>query len=331
MLNSPQNKLTLDQITVICQHGFGSEVNLKSVQQLEGSTFNEAYLIELAGKDKLVLRVAPSATADVYWDDVALMRREYHVLPFFASIADLMPRTMLTDFTHQIIERDYMFQTFIEGKRWSDIETELSSDENNNLWRQCGRIVKRIHKTTGEYFGYPYPGPQFKSWSEMIRDRFARISESLIIHKLEIPAFAIISDIAHTNDSLLDEIQTPSLLHGDLWTFNLLIGQDTGEPTITGVLDVERAWWGDPLADWIMFLLAIRSKEPEWQQQLSAFNDGYGRSEGIEGTQFRQEIYKAMHIGTSVIWATRNGDAESILRARRELGEIAQVLPSLSL
>ena len=330
MSNNLQNKLTPDQITVICQRGFGSTVKLKSVHPLEGGTFNETYIIELEGEPRLILRVAPPATADVYWDDVALMRREYHVLPFFASIADLMPRIMIADFTHQIVDRDYMFQTFIGGKRWSDIETELSSNENNKLWYQCGRIVRRIHNTTGERFGYPYPGPQFKSWSELIRDRFAKISESLMIHELEIPAFANISDIAYANASLLEEIQTPSLLHGDLWTFNLLIGQDTGKPTITGVLDVERAWWGDPLADWIMFLLAIRNNETEWQGQLSAFKDGYGMFERNRATLFRQEIYKAMHIGTSVIWATRHGDAESISRARRELGEIAQVLPALS-
>ena len=108
------------------------------------------------------------------------------------------------------------------------------------------------------------------------------------------------------------------------------MGRTLSEPTITGVLDVERACWGDPLADWIMFLLDIRSNETEWQHQISAFNNGYGKSESSRSTRFRQEVYKAMHIGTSVIWATRNGDAESILRARRELGEIAQVLPTLS-
>ena len=163
MSNTLQNKLTHDQITVICQHGFGSGVKLTSVQPLEGGTFNETYLVELDGKPRMVLRVAPATTADVYWDDVALMRREYHVLPFFASIAELMPRVMLADFTHQIVDRDYMFQTFIEGKRWSDVEVTLSAEENNNLWRQCGSIVRRIHDTTGEHFGYPYPGPQFKS------------------------------------------------------------------------------------------------------------------------------------------------------------------------
>ena len=330
MSNTLQNKLTHDQITVICQHGFGSGVKLTSVQPLEGGTFNETYLVELDGKPRMVLRVAPATTADVYWDDVALMRREYHVLPFFASIAELMPRVMLADFTHQIVDRDYMFQTFVEGKRRSDVEVTLSAEENNNLWRQCGSIVRRIHDTTGEHFGYPYPGPQFKSWSELIVDRFANISESLMIHQLEIPAFTTISGIVHAYTSLLDEIRTPSLLHGDLWTFNLLISQDTDKPSITGVLDVERAWWGDPFSDWIMFLLDIRSNDTDWQGQLSAFNEGYGIFERNRAMQFRQEIYKAMHIGTSVIWATRHGDVESILRARRELGEIAQALPALS-
>jgi len=60
------------------------------------------------------------------------------------------------------------------------------------------------------------------------------------------------------NTSLLDEIQTPHLLHGDLWTFNLLVERGVHAPVITGVLDFDRAWWGDPSADWIMFLLAIR-------------------------------------------------------------------------
>ena len=60
MSNTLQNKLTHDQITVICQHGFGSGVKLTSVQPLEGGTVNETYLVELDGKPRMVLRVAPA-------------------------------------------------------------------------------------------------------------------------------------------------------------------------------------------------------------------------------------------------------------------------------
>jgi hypothetical protein len=107
MSDSP-TKLTSEQITLLCQRGFGSETNLELVQELGGGTVNETYLLELAGENKVILRIAPPPTNDLEWDDVTLMRREHSIRPFFASIAPLMPRIILSDFTHQIIERDYV-------------------------------------------------------------------------------------------------------------------------------------------------------------------------------------------------------------------------------
>lgn len=299
------------------------------MRELGGGTFNETYLVELSGKERIILRVAPPPTTDTYWDDVALMRREHSILPFFASIAALMPKIILADFTHQIVERDYVIQTFMEGKRWSDVEDELTPEENADLWRQCGEIVKQIHRTTGEQFGYPYPGQLFKKWRDVILDRFSRIAQSLLDHHLEVSAFATISDIVSSNRSVLNEVQKPHLLHGDLWTFNLLVIRKNEKPVITGVLDTERAWWGDPMADWIMFLLAIRREETEWQQRLSAFYDGYGTPESSVAVQYRQEVYKALHIGTCAVGSARNGNQEDVARARRDLRGIAQLLPQL--
>ena len=329
MSNSLPAKLTLDQITAMCQRGFGNKAKLKSLQELGGGTFNETYLVELTGGTRAILRAAPSPTTETYWDDVALIRREHHILPFFASIATLMPKIIMTDFTHQVVERDYVFQAAIDGKRWSDIEDELTPDENAGLWHQCGEIVRRIHATTGEWFGYPYPGVRFTKWGDMVLDRFARIFESMSAYQCDVTAFKTVSDIACAHVSLFDEIQPSHLLHGDLWTFNLLVTHGNGQPTITGVLDTERAWWGDPMADWIMFLLAIRGGEPEWQPWLSAFYDGYGTPESDGAARFRQEIYKAMHIGTCAVGSARNGNQGDVARARRDLSEIAQVLPSL--
>ncbi len=336
--------LTHDQIAVMYRRAFGNEAQLESVQELGGGTFNETYRVELSGKTCAILRAAPPPTADIHWDDLALMRREHQIRPFFASIATLMPTTILADFTHQVVERDYVFQTCIEGERWSDVEEELTPDENAALWHQCGEIVRRIHDTTGERFGYPCPGPSypgppysgppyvgalFARWSEMILDRLARIAESMVAHQLEVEVFNAISDHVRANASLLDEIQVPHLLHGDLWTFNLLIRRGDGGPAITGVLDADRAWWGDPMADWIMFLLAIRQDEPEWQGRLSAFYEGYGTPDHGRAAQFRLQAYKAMHIGTAVVGSARTGDVETIARGIRDLREIAQARPLL--
>lgn len=93
------------------------------------------------------------------------MRNEHYFQPFFAPIATLMPKTLLLDFTHQLINRDYMFQTFMEGERWFDRVGELTQKENSTLWQQLGRIAKSIHSIKGEAFGSPVLGTTSTHWS----------------------------------------------------------------------------------------------------------------------------------------------------------------------
>lgn len=328
-MESSSTKLDGDQIRTILTRHFGSDLHGFSVKELGGGTFNETYLIEIPDQEKVILKIAPPVIPGMFWDDVALMRREHNILPFFASIAALIPKTIFVDFTHQIVERDYVLQAFMQGDRWSNIEDELTEEETIDLWRQCGEIVKQIHETTGEQFGYPYPGESFANWSDVVLDRFFRIAGSFRDYHVEISHFSTISDIVSSARSVLDDIRTPSLLHGDLWTFNLLVTRKDGKPYITGVLDTERAWWGDPLADWIMFLLSIRSDEKQWQPRVAAFDRGYGALERSESTRFRQEVYKAMHIGSSALWAAQHGNQEDIQRARQDLSRIAALLPTL--
>src|SRR5687767_5320767 len=135
--------LTTDQITAMCRRGFGDSVQIASMHELRGGTFNTAYLINLANESKVILRVAPRETADAAWEDAFLMRSEHAMQPYFAPIAPLMPKTRLIDFTHQLIDRDYMFQTFIEGERWDDVWEDLPPEENNILWDQFGRIMRQ--------------------------------------------------------------------------------------------------------------------------------------------------------------------------------------------
>ncbi|MGI6874834.1 phosphotransferase family protein [Amycolatopsis sp. 3B14] len=70
---------------------------------------------------------------------------------------------------------------------------------------------------------------------------------------------------------VLDEITEPRLLHGDLWTANVLLSPGAPEPLIGGVLDHDRASWGDPAADWSLY--AASRPDPV----RDAFWAGYGR------------------------------------------------------
>jgi aminoglycoside phosphotransferase (APT) family kinase protein len=320
-----EKSLTADQIMSICQRGFGADIHIKSIQELEGGTFNTAYLVSFAGQRKVILRVSPPATAQVLWDEVFLMRREHAIQPFFAPVAALMPRTLLVDFTHQLIDRDYIFQTFIEGERWDHVMDDLTSAENDLLWDQFGNLLKQIHNVHGETFGLPLSGFQFPSWSQTVIDRLERTLQAAQEDQLEVPHLNSILETVRAHPQPLDEIQVPRLLHGDLWLFNILIGCRENDPAIVGILDADRAWWGDPMADWTMFILA----HAEEQAGHSRFWQAYGQPEETPAAGFRANVYDAMHAGTAFIWAVQHQDEETVTRAKGTLSHAAEILPSL--
>ena len=316
--------ITADQITKMCQRGFGSQIQIESIQELSGGTFNITYLLTFKDQFKVILRVSPPQTADFLWDETLLMRREHSIQPYFAPVATLMPKTLLVDFTHQLIDRDYVFQTFIEGERWDDIVDELTPAENNTLWNQFGNLLKQIHEVCGETFGLPLPGFQFPRWSQTVINRLERTLQSAKQQQIDIPYLARILRLVCEHPGQLDEIQVPRLLHGDLWLFNLLIERGEHGPAIAGILDADRAWWGDPMADWTMFIL----KHAESEEGHSHFWQAYGQLDNTPSARFRASVCDAMHAGTAFIWAVRHQDEETVGRAKGTLREVAETLPA---
>ena len=317
--------MTNDQITLMCQRGFGKDVQIDSLHELRGGTFNTAYLIILTDQSKVILRLAPPQTADIAWEDAFLMRSEHAMQPYFAPIAALMPKTLLIDFTHQLIDRDYMVQTFIEGERWDEVSEKLAPAENNLLWSQFGGIMRQIHEVRGDKFGLPRPGFQFERWSETVIDRLERTLQAAEELQLEVMNLSQILGTVRAHPQGLDEIQTPRLLHGDLWAFNLLVRRGEQGPAIVGVLDADRAWWGDPMADWTMFILAHAEEE----EGHAYFWQAYGKPEGTPGEHFRKTVYDGMHAATALVWSVRNHDEGTVQKAYGTLREVAEALPML--
>jgi len=319
--------ITADHILAMCRRAFGAGVHVLSARELGGGTFNRTFLITLPDQ-QVILRIAPPPTAEVAWHERQLMRREQHIQPFFAAVAALMPRTLLTDFTHQVIDCDYVFQSFFHGERWEDIADSLTMEESEKLWEQFGRITRTIHDTTGTSFGGPHPMREYQTWSQTILDRLERVIAAMNDVQLDMTDMKSIFKIIQDHATMLDELKQPHLLHGDLWLFNILIGRSAAGPNIVGILDADRAWWGDPLADWTMFVLA-KSVSPETKPSHDQFWRGYGQIEQTPGIEFRKAVYEAMHVGTALEWAQRNHDDDTLKRGRQDLNAVAASLPNL--
>jgi aminoglycoside phosphotransferase (APT) family kinase protein len=138
--------------------------------------------------------------------------------------------------------------------------------------------------------------------------------------------------MAEQHSDLLDEIRQPRLLHGDLWTFNVLIKCDQDNPRITAVLDSDGGSWGDPLADWTMFLLHIKTTEGTRRNEIEgaqAFWQAYGQPERSKGALFRDQIYRARNFAGGRLERHLQGRNDIVLRTYDKLHEIIAALQDI--
>ena len=77
--------------------------------------------------------------------------------------------------------------------------------------------------------------------------------------------YDVIREQVHRCAAVLDEVCRPQLVHWDLWDGNIFV--DPATHAIVGVIDFERALWGDPL----MEIQYRRLQAP------AGFAAGYGR------------------------------------------------------
>jgi aminoglycoside phosphotransferase (APT) family kinase protein len=110
---------------------------------------------------------------------------------------------------------------------------------------------------------------------------------------LPVPGATIRRLVADHADAL-DAVRTPVLTHFDLWDGNIFVtgtGDGDGEPGIEGLIDAERAFWGDPHAD-LVSLFILRDVDGD-DPFLVGYREAGGHLELDAPLRRRLHLYRA--------------------------------------
>jgi aminoglycoside phosphotransferase (APT) family kinase protein len=310
-----QQSVTAEQVRAMCRRAFGGQVRVVSAVELGSGWYNSTYRVDLGADAAVILRVAPEP-ARQFRVERELMRNEHASVPYLAPIALLMPRTLVIDFTHEIIGRDYLFQTMLDGVPAPDGLTVYPRSQWASFYRQLGTIARTIHAVRGTCFG-PVAGPAFATWSDAVIAILHDAAADLDDAGLDATDVRAVAAIADRHRPLLDEITESRLLHGDLWTVNTMIAADAPEPTITGVFDSDRTSWGDPESDWSVFMASMRPGS-----ERDAFWETYGAVNATPNAARRSLFYHALNFVGARLERHRLGQAEKVPATYEEMREV---------
>jgi aminoglycoside phosphotransferase (APT) family kinase protein len=217
----------------------GAPAALQEIQELAGGTFNTVLRLGLADGTRLVLKAAPPAGA-------TLMRYEHGLLPaealYYRLAAGLAP---VPEVVHA--EPDLLIMTELPGATLA--ERAPSPEIRARLRHELGGHLAALHGMTGTGFGYP-ANALHPTWPDAFTAMVDALLADAAAHDLPLPRPAA-QIRERISEAGLEAVTTPALVHFDLWDGNILVSDDR----VTGLIDAERAFWGDPVADFASLAL----------------------------------------------------------------------------
>ncbi|WP_394618462.1 aminoglycoside phosphotransferase family protein [Lentzea sp. JNUCC 0626] len=234
---------------------------------LGGGTYNSVYRVS-AAEGEFVLKIAPEHQQGLTYEQ-RLVSTEATFCRLASKVAPV-PEVVHTD------DATYLLATFLPGEPvfGRDVDRPL-------IRRQLGDAVRAMHEITGPGFGYPQLGLH-GTWTEAFLGMYGAVLADAERFGVRLPT----ADLTrHTK--AFDEVDMPALVHFDLWDGNILA--DTG---LSGLVDGERAFWGDPVAEFVsLALFGTIEDDPDF---LPAYGFEFTDSARVRLAAYQAYLYSIM-------------------------------------
>lgn len=211
--------------------------------------FNTTFRVD-GGKVSAILRIAPEENpADKLFYEHRMMLQEPGVLQKVKEMTSIpVPEVICLTERDPEIGRDWILMSLLPGSPMTG--SIMPEEAIRRAHAEIGQALKSLHAITSRLFGYSgehKPAEPQHDWPTA----FSVIWDKLVddIERVngydgeEAAAMRRLLESFHTS---LPRLNRASLLHMDIWHENILVSEE-GE--VTGIVDWDRAMWGDPDLD----------------------------------------------------------------------------------
>ncbi|MBO9600574.1 MAG: aminoglycoside phosphotransferase family protein [Cohnella sp.] len=273
-----KTKLSAEQLNAAVRQAFGQ--SLTKYSELTDGWANSAYAITLSDGERVVLKARPANNVRSMRCEPETMKTEVEVLRLLSGLEGFpVPKLRAHDDTLKLLPVEYFIMDYVEGDPYVKVKDSLPPETRAGIEEQLGRLTRAMNSFAGKRFGYfPDSAGKHDSWraafSEMIMGVLMDGEEAGIA--LPVP-YEELREAIGSRLHVLDEVTVPQLVHWDLWDGNFFVK----DGVITGIVDFERARWGDPIME--MYFGKFVDSE--------AHSRGYGLSLSEPSQIARRKLY----------------------------------------
>jgi len=302
-----------DTLAELIRRHFPSLRGAPSFERIRTGKFNTSFWVE-ADDRQFVLRIAPPSDAVFVFYERAMMRQEPLLHSLIRSLTRVPVAEILAfDDSRGLIDRDYIVMERLPGRPL----TEAPMANVDRVLNQMGEYLAQVHALQEDRYGYlgaHRPMEPQGGWTDAFLIMWGKLIDDVVsAGYYSAEESRLMKQLLDGRLSLFDRRVPASLLHMDVWHQNILVDE---AGTVTGVVDWDRALWGDPEIEFAV-LDYCGISEP-------AFWEGYGRQRDWSAeAQVRNVFYLLYELQKYiVIRHGRNRNPASARTYKRHVMEI---------
>ncbi|SCE11243.1 MULTISPECIES: phosphotransferase family protein [unclassified Streptomyces] len=296
--------------------------DLASCTPLTGGTYNTVTRVTLTDGRDWVVKTPPPHTAGLRYERDLLVNEVAFCTAAAQAAGAAIPRVVRSEPDPAAPTGAYLVMTACPGRPWHESDGLEDTGDEARLRTQLGSLVGRLHSITGPG-GFGCPAQPFGPLAPTWRTAFTAMTEAVLAdaetYRAPLPyAVDRIRTVLARAAPVLDDVTRPALVHFDLWPGNLLVTGEPGARAVGGIIDGERMFWGDPVADFVSLALF---GELERDRE---FLDGYAESTGVRAefgasVRLRLDLYRSYLYLIMLVETVPRDVGEEAAREARQL------------
>ncbi|MBN1418146.1 MAG: aminoglycoside phosphotransferase family protein [Planctomycetes bacterium] len=248
---------------------------------------NRSYFFRIGGAERLI-RIAPLAGTPLLFYEAGMMAQEPEVHRIVRSRTSIpVPEILVYDADHDVLPADFLILERLPGIAASEA-VFLDEGMWDGVLEQAGRALAQLHAIAGERHGYAgahRPMEPQATWADAFRILWARLIGQIVEAGFYTAAEGEgLVDILDRRLEHFEHAPPASLLHMDVWAQNILIDN---RGRMTGLVDWDRALWGDPEIEFAVLDYCGISRPAFWR--------GYGKARDRSPSARIREVFYSLY------------------------------------
>ncbi|GII63824.1 phosphotransferase [Sphaerisporangium krabiense] len=290
MESRTKRRLTPAQLDALAARALGAEVG--SAEELLDGFANAVWRLTLKDGRQVVLKAGPPPGLEALRYERDLLRTEALVYHLATPTGLPLPRLLQSGFDDPELGGDYLIMSALDGVPWNQASS-LGEADQRSLRHQLGGHIATLHGIPGDgVYGYPYAALTGTNWRDAFLAMTGALLDDAVRYATPLPRTLVeIAGAVYSNAAALEEVTAPALVHFDLWPGNVFLTPPSeGPPRIQALIDYERAFWGDPLADFVA--PTIFGELDDDDPVLAGYREAGGKVELTPGARTREAMYR---------------------------------------